>query len=55
MGNGYVMPLSYWDRGFIQPDATNPANPTVIGDTDYTNRTRAARERRREPAAQGQR
>ncbi|MBI4790306.1 MAG: hypothetical protein HY782_25005 [Chloroflexi bacterium] len=37
IGAKWVMLLSYWDGGFVQLDVTNPANPTLIGDTDYTN------------------
>ncbi|MFC5730045.1 MULTISPECIES: LVIVD repeat-containing protein [Nocardioides] len=33
----WVMLLSYWDGGFVQLDVDDPANPTLIGDTDYTN------------------
>ena len=31
----WVMLLSYWDGGFIQLDVDDPANPTLIGDSDY--------------------
>ncbi|MDP1819597.1 MAG: hypothetical protein Q8K58_06830, partial [Acidimicrobiales bacterium] len=30
-----IMLLSYWDGGYIQMDVTDPANATVVGDTDY--------------------
>ena len=33
----WVMLLSYWDGGIVQLDVTDPANPTLIGDTDYQN------------------
>jgi len=33
----WTMLLSYWDGGFVQLDVTDPANPTLIGDTDYSN------------------
>ena len=33
----WVMLLSYWDGGFVQLNVNDPANPTFIGDTDYTN------------------
>ncbi len=33
----WVMLLSYWDGGYVQLDVTNPASPTLIGDTDYIN------------------
>jgi hypothetical protein len=33
----WVMLLSYWDGGFVQLDVDDPANPTLIGDTDYNN------------------
>ena len=36
--NGHwIMLLSYWDGGFVQLNIDNPANPTLIGDTDYKN------------------
>jgi hypothetical protein len=35
IGGRWVMLLSYWDGGFVQLDVTDPANPTLIGDTDY--------------------
>jgi len=36
--NGHwVMLLSYWDGGFVQLNVDDPANPTLIGDTDYNN------------------
>jgi hypothetical protein len=31
------MLLSYWDGGFVQLNVNDPANPTLIGDTDYNN------------------
>jgi len=37
IGSRFVMLLSYWDAGYVQLDVTNPANPTLIGDTDYIN------------------
>ncbi len=33
----WVMLLSYWDGGFVQLNVDDPANPTLIGDTDYNN------------------
>ncbi len=36
IGGHWVMLLSYWDGGFVQLDVDDPANPTLIGDTDYT-------------------
>jgi hypothetical protein len=33
----WVMLLSYWDGGFVQLNVDDPANPTLIGDTDYAN------------------
>ncbi|MBI3167301.1 MAG: hypothetical protein HYZ22_02400 [Chloroflexi bacterium] len=33
----WVMLLSYWDGGYVQLNVNDPANPTLIGDTDYTN------------------
>jgi len=32
----WTMLLSYWDGGFVQLDVDDPASPTLIGDTDYT-------------------
>lgn len=37
IGDKFVMLLSYWDGGYVQLDVTNPANPMLIGDTDYKN------------------
>jgi hypothetical protein len=31
----WIMIASYWDGGFVLIDVTDPANPVVIGDTDY--------------------
>ena len=33
----WVMLLSYWDGGYVQLNVNDPANPTLIGDTDYNN------------------
>ncbi|MCE7981721.1 MAG: hypothetical protein DYG89_11045 [Caldilinea sp. CFX5] len=33
----WIMLLSYWDGGYVQLNVNNPANPTLIGDTDYNN------------------
>lgn len=33
----WVMLLSYWDGGFVQLNVNDPANPTLIGDTDFAN------------------
>jgi hypothetical protein len=36
--NGHwIMLLSNWDAGFVQLNVDDPANPVLIGDTDYTN------------------
>ena len=37
INGNWVMLLSYWDGGFVQLNVNNPASPTLIGDTDYTN------------------
>ena len=29
--------LAYWDGGYVQLNVDDPANPTLIGDTDFTN------------------
>jgi hypothetical protein len=31
------MLLSYWDAGYVQLNVNDPANPTLIGDTNFTN------------------
>ncbi|MEX0666711.1 MAG: hypothetical protein WD313_00060, partial [Acidimicrobiia bacterium] len=31
----WVLLASYWDGGYIQLNVDDPANPTLIGDTDY--------------------
>ena len=33
----WTMLLSYWDAGYVQLNVDDPANPTLIGDTDYNN------------------
>ena len=33
----WTMLLSYWDGGFVQLDVDDPADPVLIGDTDYNN------------------
>ncbi|NKE56642.1 hypothetical protein FXN61_07270 [Lentzea sp. PSKA42] len=35
IGGHQVMLLSYWDGGYVQLNVDDPANPTLIGDTDY--------------------
>ena len=36
--NGHqVMLVSYWDGGYVALNVDNPATPTYIGDTDFTN------------------
>jgi hypothetical protein len=37
IGDKFVMLLSYWDGGYVFLDVTNPAAPTIIDDTDFTN------------------
>lgn len=37
INGNWVMLLSYWDGGFVQLNVNDPANPTLIGDTDYNN------------------
>ena len=37
INGNWIMLLSYWDGGFVQLNVNNPANPTLIGDTDYNN------------------
>lgn len=34
-GDGTEVFLSYWDSGYVALDVTDPANPTLLGDTDY--------------------
>jgi hypothetical protein len=33
----WTLLLSYWDGGYVQLNVNDPANPTLIGDTDYAN------------------
>ena len=33
--DGTTVFLSYWDSGFVALDVTDPASPTLLGDTDY--------------------
>ena len=35
IGADFVLLLSYWDGGYVQLNVNDPANPTLIGDTDY--------------------
>ena len=35
IGNNFVLLLAYWDGGYVQLNVNDPANPTLIGDTDY--------------------
>jgi len=35
IGNDFVLLLAYWDGGYVQLNVNDPANPTLIGDTDY--------------------
>jgi hypothetical protein len=37
IGADYVMLLSYWDGGYVALNVNDPANPTYIGDTTFTN------------------
>ena len=37
IGADYVLLLSYWDGGYVALNVNDPANPTYIGDTDFTN------------------
>ncbi|HET7727480.1 MAG TPA: hypothetical protein VFK54_09150 [Candidatus Limnocylindrales bacterium] len=37
IGGHWVLLASYWDGGYIQLNVDDPANPTLIGDTDYSN------------------
>ncbi|MPZ73834.1 MAG: hypothetical protein GEU74_11485 [Nitriliruptorales bacterium] len=40
-----IMLLSYWDAGYIQLDVTDPANATVVADSDYAAVDPLAKER----------
>jgi len=33
----WIMIASYWDGGYVLIDVTDPANPEVLGDTDFAN------------------
>jgi hypothetical protein len=35
INGNWTMLLSYWDGGYVQLNVNDPANPTLIGDTDY--------------------
>ena len=37
IGGRFIMLLSYWDGGFVLLDVTNPADPDVLGDSEFTN------------------
>ena len=37
IGGRQVMLVSYWDGGYVALNVDDPANPTYIGDTDFTN------------------
>ena len=36
INGNWIMLLSYWDGGYVQLNINDPANPTFIGDTDFT-------------------
>ena len=38
IGGRPVMLVDYWDAGYVQLDVTDPANPTLITDTDFAER-----------------
>ena len=35
IGGRYIMLASYWDGGYALLDVTDPANPVLLGDTEY--------------------
>ena len=35
IGGRQTMLASYWDAGYVQVDVTDPANPVVLGDSDF--------------------
>ncbi len=37
IGGDFVMLLSYWDGGYVTLNVNDPANPTYIADSDFTN------------------
>lgn len=37
IGGQFYMLLSYWDAGYVVLNVTNPANPTYVTDSDFTN------------------
>jgi hypothetical protein len=37
INGNWIMLLSYWDGGYVQLNVNDPANPTLIGDTDFNN------------------
>ena len=45
IGGHWSMLLSYWDGGFVQLNVNDPVNPTLIGDTDFTNPIRSCSSR----------
>jgi LVIVD repeat-containing protein len=34
-GDGTIVFLAYWDSGYVALDVSDPANPQLLGDTDY--------------------
>jgi hypothetical protein len=36
IGGRQIMLASYWDAGYVALDVTDPANPTYVGDSDFT-------------------
>ncbi len=35
VGSDFVMSVSYWDGGYVLLNVNDPANPTLIGDSDF--------------------
>ena len=40
IGNVQTMLVSYWDAGYVKLNVNDPANPVLIGDSDFGTRTR---------------
>ncbi|HYF27792.1 MAG TPA: PA domain-containing protein [Baekduia sp.] len=36
-GDRWIMTASYWDAGYIKLDVTDPASPSYVADSDFTN------------------
>jgi hypothetical protein len=53
IGSRYVMPMNYWDGGYVLLDVTDPANVTLIAESDYAELDEEQAERGRQISPEG--